>query len=70
MTIKKPVPKDMIEKLNDACVKIESVIAQYENELADCGWDSFTDTLANVSAQVYMMQIMLKNAQVKESYYR
>ena len=70
MTIKKPVPKGMIEKLNDACVKIESVIAQYENELADCGWDSFTDTLANVSAQVYMMQIMLKNAQVKESYYR
>ena len=70
MTIKKPLPKGMIEKFNDACVKIESVIAQYENELADCGWDSFTDTLANVSAQVYMMQIMLKNAQVKESYYR
>ena len=70
MTVKKPVPQEMIEKLNKVCTSLESVIAYYENDFADYGWDSFTETLANVSAQVYTMRIMLQNAQVKESYYR
>ena len=67
MTVKKE-PKKLVEQLQSVTGYIESTITLYLDEYADYGWDSFTETLANVSAQLYMMKIMLENANMKQDY--
>lgn len=51
------------ERLETICKEIESIIESYSKDNADYGWDNFTETLANVSAQLYMMRVMLHNAE-------
>ena len=57
---------DIPGKLERICGGLEQIIKEYTENYADYGWDNFTETLANVSAQIYMMSIMARNAQVKD----
>lgn len=56
---------DIPGKLERICGELEQIIEDYTENYADYGWDNFTETLANVSAQIYMMAIMARNAQIK-----
>lgn len=69
MTIKKD-PFVIDAKLLRASKEIEEVIADYLQDYADYGWDSFTETLANLTAQIYMQRVILDNAVVKKDSYR
>ena len=46
---------------------IEDVVKDYIDNYADYGWDNFSETLANVSAQIYMLRIQCRNAIVKKT---
>lgn len=60
---------EAIEKyLDDICKNIEGTIEDYTKYYAEYGWDKFTDTLANCSAQLYMMKTMIHNAGVMKEY--
>ena len=59
----------IIENLEFASKRIEAIIADYLEDYADYGWDNFTETLANVSAQLYMQTIICRNATVKKDRY-
>lgn len=65
MTVKKE-PKRIISLLEQTQGFIESIISEYLSDYADYGWDSFTEDLSNISAQLYKDEIMLKNASVKD----
>ena len=55
------------EKLESICQDIECVIEAYEKYNAEYGWDNFSETLANAAAQLYMMRMMIHNAEVIRS---
>ena len=61
MTVKQD-PKHLAIKLKDIQGMLEKIITEYIDSYADYGWDSFTEDIANVSAQIYKDEIMLKNA--------
>lgn len=65
MTVKEE-PKRLISKLEQAQGFLETIISEYLETYADYGWDSFTEDLSNISAQLYKDEIMLKNASVEE----
>ena len=65
MTVKED-PQRIISMLQKAQGFLESIISKYLEEYADYGWDSFTEDLSNISAQLYKDEIMLKNASVKD----
>ena len=67
MTVKKE-PWELEKQLEGTMEQIELMITLYLDEYADYGWDSFTETLTNVSAQLYMMKVMIANADVKHEY--
>lgn len=56
--------KPIEDRLETICECIEGVVEDYERHYAEYGWDSFSETLANVSAQLYMMRMMIHNAEV------
>ena len=64
MTVRRE-PKEIISKLGQAQGFLESIISDYLENYADYGWDSFTEDISNISAQLYKDGIMLKNAKVK-----
>ena len=64
MTVKEN-PKDLIDRLERVKSILESTIDAYLEDYADYGWDSFTEDLSNVSAQIYKDEIMLKNATIE-----
>lgn len=60
-----------IEKsLENICKSIENIIEAYESNYAENGWDSFAETLNNVSAQLYMMRVMIHNSGKVNDRYR
>lgn len=59
---------ELVETLEFIQRKIEGTIAEYLEDYADYGWDSFAETLNNTSAQLHMMEVMLRNATVKHDY--
>lgn len=63
MTVKQE-PEKIISMLQLVQKSLESIISEYLEDYADYGWDSFTEDLSNVSAQLYKDEIMLKNATV------
>lgn len=68
MTVNKEM-SDIDARLKKVSEELESIINDYEDNYADYHWDSFTETLANVSAQIYMQRIMCRNAMVRETMY-
>lgn len=58
------------DRITDVCVEIEKIIEDYTDDYAEYGWDNFTETLANVSAQLYMMRVMIHNARITKDSYR
>ena len=56
--------KNIETRLENICVSIEDIVEIYSKNFAEYGWDNFTETLANVSAQLYMMRVMIHNAEV------
>ncbi|MEE1162626.1 MAG: hypothetical protein UHU21_02925 [Lachnospiraceae bacterium] len=56
--------KNIETRLENICVSIETIVEIYSQNFAEYGWDNFTETLANVSAQLYMMRVMIHNAEV------
>ena len=65
MTVKEE-PKRIISLLKQTQEVLESIITEYLEDYADYGWDSFTEDISNVSAQLYKDEIMLRNAEIKE----
>lgn len=60
-----------IEKaLENVCLRIEEINENYQKYYAEYGWDSFSETLANVAAQLYMMRQMIHNAEVIKDHCR
>lgn len=56
--------KNIETRLENICVSIEDIVEIYSKNFAEYGWDNFTETLANVLAQLYMMRVMIHNAEV------
>lgn len=69
MTIKKEAA-DLLCDMQEVRQKLEHIVEVYLEEYADYGWDSFSETIANVTAQVFMEEMILKNAEVKKDVYR
>ena len=65
MTVKRE-PSDLYYDLETIRSKLNNIISNYLEDYADYGWDSFTEDLSNVSAQLYKDEIMLRNAEIKE----
>jgi len=59
-------PKRIISLLEQTQGYIESIISEYLRDYADYGWDSLTEDLSNISAQLYKDEIILRNASVKD----
>ena len=59
---------ELVDTLEFIQRKIEGTITEYLDSYADYGWDSFAETLNNTSAQLHMMEVMLRNAKVKHDY--
>lgn len=59
MTVKED-PKTIISMLEQAQGFLESLISKYLEDYSDYGWDSFTEDISNVSAQLHKDEIMLK----------
>ena len=58
---------ELDERLAKVQEEIESIITEYRSEYATQDyWDNFQETLANVSAQIYMQRIVLQNAAIRE----
>ena len=58
---------ELCGRLAKVSEEIETVIKEYRSEYATTDyWDNFQETLANVSAQIYMQQIVLQNAAIRE----
>ena len=68
MTVRRE-SKEIISKLEQAQGFLESIISDYLENYADYGWDSFTEDISNISAQLYKDGIMLKNAKVDNNRY-
>lgn len=58
------------DRITDVCVEIEKIIEDYKDDYAEYGWDNFTETLANVSSQLYMMRVIIHNARITKDSYR
>ena len=65
MTVKQDAQR-IISLLQQAEGFLDTIITEYLENYADYGWDSFAEDLANVSAQLYKDEIMLRNAEVKQ----
>lgn len=53
------------EKLESISTEINEVTRAYIENHASYGWDDFAETLANVSAQLYMAKIKCDNAKAE-----
>jgi len=64
--IKKPADElvAMLAKTHDE--GIENVLQDYLNEYAEYGWDNICTELANINAQIDLLMMELKYAQVKD----
>lgn len=62
--IVKEDPKELITEMVDIRQKLEHVIEKYLEEYADYGWDSFSETMATAAAQIFMQEMILKNAEM------
>ena len=52
---------ELVDTLEFIQRKIEGAITEYLDSYADYGWDSFTETLNNASAQLYMILSFVKS---------
>lgn len=68
MIVKKDM-NEIIQKLEKISNDINDVVKDYIDNYADYGWDNFSETLANVSAQIFMQNIVAKNAEIKKDSY-
>lgn len=68
MIVKKNM-NEIIQKLEKISNDINDVVKDYIDNYADYGWDNFSETLANVSAQIFMQNIVAKNAEIKKDRY-
>ena len=68
MTVKRD-PSDLYYSLEGIREELENIISSYLKTYADYGWDSITEDLVNVAAQLYKDEILLKNAEVNDSDY-
>ena len=70
MKIKDKASADICKaNIEKACAIIEQTVQIYNDNCAEYGWDSFSETLTNASAQLYMMGIMIHNAKdMKDKY--
>lgn len=57
------------KKLADARAIIEEILEDYAEDCALYGWDNFTETVANAGAQLYLVQMMIHNAEVGQDRY-
>lgn len=64
MEIKK-YGEDIQERICHVCSELEDILSDYSSDYATYGWDNFSETIANVSAQLYMMKMMIQNATIK-----
>lgn len=69
MTVRKEM-SEIVESLEANAKQLENIIQDYMENYADYGWDSFTETMANVAAQIYMQAIICRNAIVKQDHFR
>ena len=63
------VKKEMSEiskALESAQKTINEIITDYMTDYADYGWDNFSETLANMSAQIYLLRIQCGCAIVRK----
>lgn len=63
------VKKEMSEiskRLGAVQKTIEEILVDYDTEYADYGWDNFSETLANISAQIYLLRIQCGCAIVRK----
>ena len=65
MRVKKH-PSDIYYSLESIRKTLDSIISNYLEDYADYGWDSFTEDISNISAQLYKDEIMLRNAEVSD----
>lgn len=63
MIVKKET-KDLISNLEQVQTILNITISEYLKSYAGYGWDSFTEDLTNVSAQLHKEKIMLANAEM------
>ena len=56
-------------RLEKIQLELEEIIKDYQDNYTEYGWDNFSETLANVTAQIYMQRIVCRNATVKKSRY-
>lgn len=68
MDTKKEATK-LDERLAKVQEEIEDIIKEYRDEYSTNDyWDNFQDTLANVSAQIYLQRILCRNATIKQKW--
>lgn len=63
------VKKEMSEiskALESAQKTINEIITDYMTDYTDYGWDNFSETLANMSAQIYLLRIQCGCAIVRK----
>ena len=56
-------------RLEKIQLELEEIIKDYKDNYSSYGWDNFSETLANVTAQIYMQRIVCRNATVKKPIY-
>ena len=58
---------ELCGRLAKVSEEVEAIIKEYRSDYATQDyWDNFQETLANVSAQIYMQRIVLQNAAIRE----
>lgn len=55
-------------RLKKVQMELEEIIKDYQDNYTTYGWDNFSETLANVAAQIYMQRIVCRNATVKKEW--
>ena len=52
------------KKLANVRAIIEEILDDYTEDCGQYGWDNFTEAVANAGAQLYLVQMMIHNAEV------
>lgn len=65
MRVKKH-PSDIYYSLEEIRKKLDYIVSEYLEDYAEYGWDSFTEDISNISAQLYKDETMLRNAEVQD----
>ena len=63
--IVKTNPEELIKKMEKVRTDLEDIVDDYLRNYADYGWDSVSEDLSCMAAQIYKDEILLKNAEIK-----